>query len=135
MSATRSLPGASLQRELALFAEAGIGIEQVWKLATRDAGQRLGIKGLGCVEAGAPADILVFRRDPTRNLDHRASLEAVVAAGRLYRSARPCEGAAIEHGLFQLTPDQAAGAPWRRTGTGAGVRNCQELRLVSATSV
>jgi adenine deaminase len=100
MSATRSLPGASLQRELALFAEAGIGIEQVWKLATRDAGQRLGIKGLGCVEAGAPADILVFRRDPTRNLDHRASLEAVVAAGRLYRSADLAKALQSSTGYF-----------------------------------
>jgi hypothetical protein len=80
-------PGASLQQEMALFVEAGIGIEQVWKLATRDAGDRLGIEGLGRIEAGAPADILLFRRDPTQSLDNLASLEAIVAAGRLYRSA------------------------------------------------
>jgi Amidohydrolase family len=81
------VPGASLQQEMALFADAGIGIEQVWKLATRDAGERLGIEGLGCIEAGAPADILLFRRDPTQSLDNLASLEAVAVAGRLYRSA------------------------------------------------
>ena len=81
------VPGASLQQEMALFADAGIGIEQVWKLATRDAGDRLGIEGLGRIEAGAPADILLFRRDPTQSLDNLASLEAIVAAGRLYRSA------------------------------------------------
>jgi cytosine/adenosine deaminase-related metal-dependent hydrolase len=69
---------------MALFAGAGIGLEQVWKLATRDAGERLGVRGLGVVEAGAPADILLFRRDPTQALDHLASLEAVVAGGRLY---------------------------------------------------
>jgi hypothetical protein len=80
------IPGASLQQEMALFVEAGIGIEQVWKLATRDAGDRLGIEGLGRIEAGAPADILLFRRDPTQSLDNLASLEAVIAAGRLYRS-------------------------------------------------
>ena len=39
------------------------------------------------IEAGAPADILLFRRDPTQSLDNLASLEAVIAAGRLYRSA------------------------------------------------
>ena len=72
---------------MALFADAGIGIEKVWKLATRDAGERLGIEGLGCIEAGAPADILLFRRDPTQSLDDLASLEAVIAAGRLYRAA------------------------------------------------
>jgi Amidohydrolase family len=81
------VPGASLQQEMALFAGAGIGIEQVWKLATRDAGERLGIAGLGRIEAGAPADILLFRRDPTQSLDNLASLEAIVAAGSLYRSA------------------------------------------------
>jgi imidazolonepropionase-like amidohydrolase len=81
------IPGASLQQEMALFVEAGIGIEQVWKLATRDAGDRLGIEGLGRIEAGAPADILLFRRDPTQSLDNLASLEAVIAAGKLYRSA------------------------------------------------
>jgi imidazolonepropionase-like amidohydrolase len=81
------IPGASLQEEMALFAEAGIGVEQVWKLATRDAGERLGMPGLGRIEAGAPADILLFRRDPTQSLGNLASLDAVVAAGRLYRMA------------------------------------------------
>jgi hypothetical protein len=81
------VPGASLQEEMALFAEAGIGVEQVWKLATHDAGARLGMPGLGRIETGAPADILLFRHDPTQTLDNLASLEAVVAAGRLYRMA------------------------------------------------
>jgi amidohydrolase family protein len=81
------VPGASLQEEMVLFAEAGIGVEQVWKLATHDAGARLGMPGLGRIETGAPADLLLFRRDPTQTLDNLASLEAVVAAGRLYRMA------------------------------------------------
>ena len=81
------VPGVSLQQEMALFAEAGISVEQVWELATRAAGARLGITGLGRLETGAPADILLFRRDPTQSLDHLASLEAVIVAGRLYRSA------------------------------------------------
>jgi hypothetical protein len=81
------VPGASLQEEIALFADAGISLEQVWKLATRDAGERLGVRKLGRVEPGAPADILLFRRDPTQALDHLSSLEAVVSGGRLYRIA------------------------------------------------
>ena len=79
------IPGASLHEEMALFADAGISAEQVWKLATADAGDRLGMPGLGRVVAEAPADILLFRRDPTATLDNLSSLEAVVAAGRLYR--------------------------------------------------
>ena len=81
------LPGLSLQEEMQLFVEAGIGVEQVWKLATREAGDRLGVAGLGRIEAGAPADVLLFRRDPTATLDHLASLEAVIVAGKLYRMA------------------------------------------------
>jgi imidazolonepropionase-like amidohydrolase len=81
------VPGKSLQEEMALFAEAGIGLEQVWRLATQDAGERLGVGGLGRLRAGAPADILLFRRDPTETLEHLSSLEAVVSAGRLYRVA------------------------------------------------
>ena len=94
------VPGASLQQEMVLFAEAGIAAEQVWKLATRDAGERLGIEGLGCVEAGAPADILLFRRDPTQNLDNLASLEAVIAASRLYRSADLAKALESNTGYF-----------------------------------
>jgi len=81
------VPGASLLEEMALFVEAGIGVEQVWKLATSNAGDRLGLPGLGRVEADAPADILLFRRDPTAAISNISSLEAVVAAGKLYRVA------------------------------------------------
>ncbi len=79
------VPGASLLEEMALFADAGIGLEQVWKLATQAAGDRLGMAGLGQLEASAPADILLYRRDPTQSIGNLSSLEAVVAAGRLYR--------------------------------------------------
>ena len=81
------IPGASLLEEMALFVEAGIGVEQVWKLATSDAGDRLGLRGLGRVETDAPADILLFRRDPTEAIGNISSLEAVIAAGKLYRVA------------------------------------------------
>jgi imidazolonepropionase-like amidohydrolase len=79
------VPGKSLQEEMALFAGAGIGLDQVWQLATANAGERLGVDGLGQLKAGAPADILLFRRNPTEKLEHLSSLEAVIATGRLYR--------------------------------------------------
>jgi hypothetical protein len=40
----------------------------------------------------------LFRRDPTEKLDHLSSLEAVIAAGRLYRVAD----------LMRAVEDQAA---------------------------
>jgi len=58
-----------------------------WKLTTYAAGDRLGIDGLGRLQAGAPVDILLYRRDPTLAIDGLSSLEAVIAAGRLYRIA------------------------------------------------
>jgi cytosine/adenosine deaminase-related metal-dependent hydrolase len=81
------IPGKSLQEEMALFVGAGITLEQVWKLATADAADRLGADGLGRLQGGAPADILLFRRDPTQRIENLASLEAVVTAGKLYRVA------------------------------------------------
>lgn len=78
------VPGASLHRELRLLAGAGLGVEGAWAAATARAGEALGRPSLGTLAVGAPADLLVFRRDPTRDLDALDSLEAVVADGRLY---------------------------------------------------
>jgi len=81
------VPGESLQRELALFVEAGMTPEEALVTATRAPGEllgRRGLAGLGRLEPGAPADLLVFRDDPTRDLAALASLVAVVADGRLY---------------------------------------------------
>lgn len=78
------VPGAAAWIEMRLFAEAGIPPQEVLAHATWRAGQELGVPGLGRVTAGAPADLLVFREDPTRDLAALESLAAVVAAGRLY---------------------------------------------------
>ena len=77
-------PGISLQQEMALFVAAGVPVEEVWAMATRRAGRALGMPRLGSLEPGAPADLLIFRQDPTRDLAALDSLEAVVADGRLY---------------------------------------------------
>ena len=79
------VPGAGLHEELRLLAEAGLGLEGAWAAATRKAGEALRVPGLGTLEPGAPADLLVLREDPTRHLEALSTLEAVVAAGRLYR--------------------------------------------------
>jgi imidazolonepropionase-like amidohydrolase len=84
------VPGASLHEELRLFVRAGLTPEQAWAAATRASGAFLGRRShtaLGVVEAGGPADLLVFREDPTRDLAALGTLEAVVAAGRLYPRA------------------------------------------------
>lgn len=80
-----SLPGAALHREMRLFEGCGIAAEEIWRLATTASGEALGSAGLGTLGDGAPADLLVFKRDPTADLGALDSLQAVVSAGRLYR--------------------------------------------------
>jgi imidazolonepropionase-like amidohydrolase len=78
------VPGASVLEEMRLFRTAGIGVEETWAIASVRAGAELPVPGLGRLEAGAPADFLVLREDPTRDPQAMATLEAVVADGRLY---------------------------------------------------
>ena len=78
------VPGASLHEELRLLVGAGLSPEAAWVAATRDAGASLATPGLGTVVVDAPADLLVFRADPTRDLGNLDTLEAVIAQGRLY---------------------------------------------------
>jgi cytosine/adenosine deaminase-related metal-dependent hydrolase len=80
------VPGADMHEEMRLFVEAGIPLEEVWKLAT--AGNGAALKpGLGRLDAGAPADFLIFGKDPTQDVANLSTLEAVVADGRLYTKA------------------------------------------------
>ena len=78
------VPGASLHEELGHLAAAGIGLPEVLAIATRRAGERLGLEGLGILRTGAPADFVLFGDDPTRDLHALETFEAVVADGRLY---------------------------------------------------
>jgi len=78
------VPGASLQEELVHLAEAGLGLEAAWAAATRQAGEVLGVPGLGTLQVGAPADFVLFREDPSRDPAAFDTLQAVVADGRLY---------------------------------------------------
>jgi imidazolonepropionase-like amidohydrolase len=85
------VPGARLHRELRLFVESGLTPEEALALATRGNGAflaRNGREGLGRLAPGAPADLVVFRDDPTRGLDALDRLQAVVADGRLYTRAQ-----------------------------------------------
>jgi len=79
--------GKSLHRELSLLVEAGLTPEEAWVAATLAPAATLDVAEFGTFDPGAPADLLVFARDPTRDLAALDSLEAVVAQGRLYPRA------------------------------------------------
>jgi len=78
------VPGSALHRELRLFVDAGLSPEEALAISMRDSAAALGVPGLGEIRAGAPAELLVFREDPTRDLAALDTLVAVVRDGRLY---------------------------------------------------
>jgi imidazolonepropionase-like amidohydrolase len=77
------VPGASLHRELALLVEAGLSPEEALALSTRSSPAFLGVDGLGELRAGAPAELAIYREDPTRDLAALDTLLAVVRGGRI----------------------------------------------------
>jgi len=81
------VPGASAQEEMRIFARAGIPLDRVWRDATSAGCATLPLQSLGHLEAGAPADFVAFRRDPTTDATALDSLEAVAIRGKLYMRA------------------------------------------------
>jgi hypothetical protein len=81
------VPGLALHEELHHLVDAGLSPWEAWSAATWRAGEALGVAGLGRIAEGAPADLLVFDRDPSRDLGALDTLRVVVAAGRLYERA------------------------------------------------
>ena len=79
-----SVPGYAMHQEMRLFVEAGFTPEQVWEIATKEAGAWLGDPKIGRLEVGAYADVLIFGEDPTRDRAHLNTLVGVVADGRYY---------------------------------------------------
>ncbi len=78
------VPGASLHRELRILVDAGFTPEEALALSMRDSAEFLGVPGLGRLRAGAPAELLIFREDPTQGLDALDSLAGVIRDGRLF---------------------------------------------------
>jgi len=88
------VPGASLHEEMKFFLEAGIPLEKIWEMSTRKAGEYLKVPLLGQLVKGAPADILIFEKDPTKDVENLKTLKAVVSDGRIYT------GEMIDRGLL-----------------------------------
>ena len=78
------VPGASLHRELELLASAGIPLQEVIAMATRNAADALGISSeVGTVEAGKAADLVVLTSDPLNGISNTRRIEYVIYAGTM----------------------------------------------------
>jgi imidazolonepropionase-like amidohydrolase len=78
------VPGASLHRELELLASAGIPLQEVIGMATKNAADALGISGeVGTVEAGKAADLVVLTSNPLKSISNLRDIEYVIQAGRI----------------------------------------------------
>jgi imidazolonepropionase-like amidohydrolase len=71
--------------ELGLMQRSGMTASRVLRAATADAGRQLPIAGLGTLAAGAPADLMAVRGDPTRSLEALRSAVFVMARGARVR--------------------------------------------------
>lgn len=78
------VPGAALHRELRLFVRAGLTPEQALEVSMVTSAEFLGVPKLGRIQPGAPAELVIFREDPTRSLDALDTILGVVRDGRLY---------------------------------------------------
>jgi imidazolonepropionase-like amidohydrolase len=80
------VPGAGLWEELQLLSAIGLGPETALKLSTVDTARYLrgGGEDRPQLSEGAPADFVVYSKDPTSDLRHLSSRTAVVTQGRVY---------------------------------------------------
>ena len=84
-AAPNQVPGFSLHRELALFAEAGIPNGRVIELATRVAAEVLRQDAdIGTVTPGKRADLLILGADPLLDINNTRTIETIVKDGNVY---------------------------------------------------
>ncbi len=82
---TDGIPGFTLQRELELYAQAGIAPVDILRLATLTPAQVLRReKDLGTLEPGKLADFLIVDGDPTRNISDVRKVVKVVKDGKVF---------------------------------------------------
>jgi imidazolonepropionase-like amidohydrolase len=81
------VPGAALREEIRNFAELGLTAEQALATATTSPGRFWKDRQYGRVDAGLPADLVLYRADPTRSLDALDAVDTVIADGRVYPKA------------------------------------------------
>ena len=80
--------GYALDRELEIYAEAGIPAPEVLRIATIEAAQVMHLdKDLGSVTPGKYADMILVNGDPTRQMSDIRHVDTVIKNGLVYKPA------------------------------------------------
>ncbi len=79
--------GSGLRRELAAYVALGLTPDQALVTATTSPGRFWPENTFGQVAIGLPADLALYRQDPTVSLSALDSLDTVIADGRVYPKA------------------------------------------------
>jgi imidazolonepropionase-like amidohydrolase len=80
--------GYALDRELEIYAEAGIPAPEVLRIATIEAAQVMHMdKDLGSVTAGKYADMILVNGDPTKRMSDIRHVDTVIKNGVVYKPA------------------------------------------------
>ena len=96
-------PIGGLVDELALYAEFGMPLLEVLRSATTVAGQIVG-GGVGVLEEGRPADLLIVDGDPRENLEHLRQPKHVVTRGQLVNLQWAHQTMQLQHSSDAVTP-------------------------------
>ena len=82
-------PGFSLHKELAFLVKGGLTPMEALQSATLLPAQYFGLASdLGSVEPGKRADLVILRNNPLEDIEHTASVEAVIKQGYLFNRSQ-----------------------------------------------
>jgi len=95
-----TMPGISLHTELELLTRIGLSPREALAAATSSSARTFGFEGIGTIEPGGRADIVILDADPTLDLNALRNPHLVIAAGRLVRRS-----AAPHPAIAQVTRD------------------------------
>ncbi len=76
------VPGFSTHDELAYYVAAGLTPYQALRTGTVNVGEFLGIKDLGVIKAGAPADLILISGNPLKSINATRNIEGVIMNGK-----------------------------------------------------
>lgn len=76
------VPGFSTHDELAYYVAAGLTPYQALQTGTINVGEFLGIKDLGLIKSGAPADLILLSDNPLKSIEATRKIEGVIMNGK-----------------------------------------------------